>query len=372
MERLMQYIWQHRLWTPPHSATVGETDLYDVDTSDTSLFETEWVRDYDGPYVYFMNDLERVLTPTGNYLPYKGFQHFIKNHNGDIVDIVPNTDDTYWETYYPFGGMFYFGEANARYRFSGKEFDYMNGLNWYDFHARHYDPVTARFPTQDPLAEKYYSYSPYSFCAGNPINFIDPTGLAWRPISETDKNGNITYLGYEWIEPDKSYGSNGVLIDGLYEQAIFFTDNETFDSSSKYNMGSSTAIVYKSDGTTEEFDATTRPSDIDKFATIPAGIYHAKVGLHKGQYTALRMSDTDNSGRINLGMPNPSNPKINYAQGINIHKPGLNNLTGIDSKNRAISQGCLLIDRTKWSQFISIFNTPSQKINTISVIVQRK
>jgi len=29
----------------------------------------------------------------------------------------------------------------------------------------------------DPLAEKYYSISPYSYCAGNPVNRIDPNGM---------------------------------------------------------------------------------------------------------------------------------------------------------------------------------------------------
>jgi hypothetical protein len=33
------------------------------------------------------------------------------------------------------------------------------------------------FTTVDPLAEKYYSISPYAYCANNPINRIDPDGM---------------------------------------------------------------------------------------------------------------------------------------------------------------------------------------------------
>ena len=33
-----------------------------------------------------------------------------------------------------------------------------------------------RFTTMDPLAEKYYSISPYAYCAGNPVNLVDPDG----------------------------------------------------------------------------------------------------------------------------------------------------------------------------------------------------
>jgi len=38
------------------------------------------------------------------------------------------------------------------------------------------DLAYARWPTPDPLAEKYYSHSPYAYCANNPIKFIDPDG----------------------------------------------------------------------------------------------------------------------------------------------------------------------------------------------------
>ena len=157
---------------------------------------------------------------------------------------------------------------------------------------------------------------------------------------------------------------------GLYAQAIFFSDNGTFDSSSKYNIGSSTATVYLADGTTQAFDANTNPSSSD-YATVPEGTYHATVGSHKGQYTALRMSDTNNSGQIELGSPNPAHPARTYAEGVNIHLPGKNNFTGVDSKGNPVSAGCLLIDRNNWSGFIGKFNNSAQKGNTVSVTVSR-
>ena len=51
-----------------------------------------------------------------------------------------------------------------------------------DFGARFYDPATAIFLQQDPLAEKYYNISPYAYCANNPINFVDPDGRAFDII----------------------------------------------------------------------------------------------------------------------------------------------------------------------------------------------
>ncbi|MFT4073842.1 MAG: hypothetical protein QM654_18200, partial [Dysgonamonadaceae bacterium] len=35
------------------------------------------------------------------------------------------------------------------------------------------------FTTVDPLAEKYYDWSPYGYCAGNPVANIDPSGMDW-------------------------------------------------------------------------------------------------------------------------------------------------------------------------------------------------
>jgi hypothetical protein len=48
--------------------------------------------------------------------------------------------------------------------------------------------------TVDPLAEKYYSISPYAWCGNNPVNRIDPTGM-WivgmdgKPVIYNTKNG---------------------------------------------------------------------------------------------------------------------------------------------------------------------------------------
>ena len=49
-------------------------------------------------------------------------------------------------------------------------------LDFYDSQARWYDPMLPQTTTQDPLAEKYCSISPYAWCAGNPVRFVDITG----------------------------------------------------------------------------------------------------------------------------------------------------------------------------------------------------
>jgi hypothetical protein len=41
----------------------------------------------------------------------------------------------------------------------------------------------------DPLAEKYYSISPYAYCANNPVNAIDPDGRSIYMLFYTTGNG---------------------------------------------------------------------------------------------------------------------------------------------------------------------------------------
>ena len=48
-----------------------------------------------------------------------------------------------------------------------------------------------RFTTMDPLAEKYCHLSPYAYCAGNPVRYVDSTGGNW--YSYLDQNGDLKY-----------------------------------------------------------------------------------------------------------------------------------------------------------------------------------
>ncbi len=70
--------------------------------------------------------------------------------------------------------------SENKYLYNGKELqdEQLGGVNldWYDYGFRFYDPALARFTTQDPRAEKYYSWSAYNYCYNNPIKFIDPRG----------------------------------------------------------------------------------------------------------------------------------------------------------------------------------------------------
>ena len=279
--------------------------------------------------------------------------------------------------YYPLGmrtatGNSYPQLTTNHYKYNGKEVQTVGGLGFTDYGARMYDDFTGRWFVPDPLAEKYASMSPYMYCGGNPIFMTDVYGLAWRPI-KNENTGEVT--GYEWWDESISYNDKGKLLEGLYHQAIFFSENGNYNQNSNYNLGSSTAYLYLADGSITQFRACTHPSDPNENATIPAGLYEAGLGLHKGKYYALRVGDlgTKNflSNKIDLKEPNPSNPDTNDARWINIHKAGGGDITGIDSKGLLISEGCFLISVNDWDEFIGYFNNNLQKNNVVSIGVSR-
>ncbi|MDE6114955.1 MAG: hypothetical protein K2G49_07820 [Muribaculum sp.] len=76
------------------------------------------------------------------------------------------------------------GASVQPYKFGGKELDAMYGLNIYDFHARTQAPDLARFTRPDPLEKKTPHLSPYLFCANDPVNNTDPTGMDYYGVDD--------------------------------------------------------------------------------------------------------------------------------------------------------------------------------------------
>ena len=148
---------------------------------------------FDGGYV----ELDDNATPTS-------WNYYITDHLGStrkVVDSNNNTKETI--NYYPFGSEMRMqdpaqmaGDSWQPYRFTGKELDKQNGLNWYDFGARLFDVAGVPMWTSvDPLAEKYYPFTPYSYCAGDPVNKFDPDGRDW--YQQTNESGATIYQYFE-------------------------------------------------------------------------------------------------------------------------------------------------------------------------------
>ena len=140
---------------------------------------TTTTTDYCGNVIY-ENGTQKLLLTEEGYINLTGTQqyhYYLKDHQGNNR-VVINQSGTVEETnhYYPFGGVFGTTGNTQPYKYNGKELDTKQGLNWYDYGARHYDAALGRFTTNDRFAEKYYSMSPYQYGANNPVNNIDVNG----------------------------------------------------------------------------------------------------------------------------------------------------------------------------------------------------
>ncbi|WP_316242834.1 RHS repeat domain-containing protein [Bacteroides bouchesdurhonensis] len=156
---------------------------------------TTLTTDYCGNAVY-ENGVLRMLLNEAGYVsfPDRKFHFYLKDHQGNtrvVADKDGNVEET--NNYYPFGGTFTSTASVQPYKYNGKELDQKNGLNWYDYGARHYDATIGRWHVVDPMSEKYYRITPYVHVANNPLKYIDLKGdsISVADLYARNKQGEL-------------------------------------------------------------------------------------------------------------------------------------------------------------------------------------
>ena len=123
--------------------------------------------------------------------------------------------------YYPLGMRTSTGNSYPQltanlYKYNGKEVQTVGGLGFTDYGARMYDDFTGRWFVPDPLAEKYASMSPYTYCSNNPIIRIDHNGM--DDYRYDDKTGQFHLMKQTDDKTDRVLGYHLNKKTGEYEQ----------------------------------------------------------------------------------------------------------------------------------------------------------
>ena len=159
---------------------------------------------YRGPFLYG-RDAGGTLTFgsaafAGGRITATGVHYHVTDHLGSVVAVVKGLDGSVVESgeYAAYGRRTEIVPAGTptaatnRWHFSGKEDQGVDfDIPYTDFGARLYAPNLGRWITPDPESEKYYDFSPYAYCANDPVNMVDPDG---EHIWGIDVDGNINMI----------------------------------------------------------------------------------------------------------------------------------------------------------------------------------
>lgn len=129
------------------------------------------------------------------------FYYYNKDHlgnNREVIDFGGKICQVI--NYYPFGTPFSDQSTTLQadfqpYKYNGKEFDMMHGLNTYDYGARQYNPIVPTWDRIDPLCENFGYMSPYNYCLDNPVNAIDSDGNIAQWIAGALIGAGVEYSG---------------------------------------------------------------------------------------------------------------------------------------------------------------------------------
>jgi RHS repeat-associated protein len=196
------------------------------------------------------------------------FYYFNKDHLGSNREVIyENGKISQVTNYYPFGTPYCdnvstINSDNQPFKYNGKEFDKMYGLNTFDYGGRQYNSIVPTWDRIDPLAEKYYNVSPYAYCADNPVNAVDPDGKEIQYFLLTLDRGEADYL----IQNNKTM-ENVLKAIGIIRQtdygSNFFNSFEKGGANFAYKLDINTTVLNSSQTSPDNLPKIFGNSDLD-------------------------------------------------------------------------------------------------------------
>jgi RHS repeat-associated protein len=185
-------------------------------------------------------DLQNIAVPKNGFVYIYVSNESPVNVFFDNLQVVHTRGAILEETHYNPWGMKLLGissqaagKLDYKYKYNGKElqsneFIDGSGLEDYDFEARYYDPQIGVFTTIDPLSENSRRFSPYVFCADNPVRYLDPDGMSYvgygyDNMDQAVLDGDATRI----LGPNIAYTQNGKAVAPTAESGSASTDKSS-------------------------------------------------------------------------------------------------------------------------------------------------
>ena len=143
-----------------------------------------------------MNPLTGIWPAYGDALGYR-----YVSPDGDGLPVTYSVTHSYTDHYSLI-------PAHSSHTFSAKERDIETGLSY--FGSRYYSSDLSIWLSVDPMSDKYPLFSPYVYCANNPIKLVDPNGEDYVVIVDEKKQTMTIKAIYYTAEDNKSELQEGL------------------------------------------------------------------------------------------------------------------------------------------------------------------